>query len=469
MSDIPPPPCADQNAALIRRRLRDAAAGGGTPETVTVEWNQKPVHVNVIDLPLRDLYYNPATHRIQAQRDHRAGLAQRLKEDPWADDSQQYLHHLLMGNPASPDEPDPEFADLKASLGSVSQQEPGLVTYAGILVNGNTRAAALRELKQTSIRVGVLPESFTWEDVAAVELALQLRPDKRREYSYINRLLAMEEQASLGRAAEAIARDFHMQEKTFHQERWILGVIRDMIERSKTVDGVQLRLVDFEGHQENLKELHRTYRNADSSDKAEQIKENRIVAILLDFAKTRTRLVDDKFQEKYLVPAVSAVQTIAAPVPAISGNIPGLTIAPPPEPQTLARARAFTDLVLKAKAVENAAGLPETAIGAARDQVTELRKGLRRALDAAERDDRLRKSQQTAAEHLDDACAAINQTISDLAKARSTQSLDEDSFDDAVLRLRASLARLAQQASRGLAEPGDGVAWLRSMAGGTSR
>ncbi|CAM5710627.1 hypothetical protein SGLAM104S_00299 [Streptomyces glaucescens] len=45
-------------------------------------------------------------------------------------------------------------------------------------------------------------------------------------------------------------------------------------------------------------------------------------------------------------------------------------------------------------------------------------------------------------------------------QARTSRSLDEEAFDDAVMKLRGSLLKLAQQAGRGLPQPGDGVAWL---------
>lgn len=459
MSGYSQPPRAAENGELIGSRLEEASNSSGPNETVTVEWNKRPLHVAVIEVPLRDLYYNPATHRIRAQRSHNPDREKLLLEDPWCSESQEYLHYLLLGKPSNPDESDPEFQALKESLESVGQQEPGLVTHEGILVNGNTRAAALRELKQTSIRVGVLPRSFTWDDINAVELSLQLRPDKRRDYSYINRLLAMEEQEEMGRAAADIARDFHIQVKTFHQERWILGVIRDMIERSRTENGCQLRLVDFEGHQENFKELHRAYDKlaATSRDKAEQLKENRMAAIILDFAKTRTRLIGEKFQEEYLVPVLPEEFKPSSSVPSARVSIPGLTVSVAASSGKVAEAREFTNQVLRAKAAE--AGEKSDA---ARQAVIGARKSMRRALDVADRDERLRRVQQTAAERLEEACAAIDQSVTDLALARSAQSLDEKRFDNAVVRLRASLTKLAQQAARGLDDPGEGVTWLVS-------
>ncbi|MFD0393592.1 hypothetical protein ACFQ3Z_18650 [Streptomyces nogalater] len=65
-----------------------------------------------------------------------------------------------------------------------------------------------------------------------MELALQLRQDQRRDYSYINRLIAMEEQAAMGRTPEQIAKEFRIRTATYHQERWILSTIKELNDRS---------------------------------------------------------------------------------------------------------------------------------------------------------------------------------------------------------------------------------------------
>ncbi|MFE9044276.1 transcriptional regulator [Streptomyces sp. NPDC007818] len=458
------PPKSLENTEFVARRLRESTTENKIHETVTVEWNGRPHHVGVIDMPLRDVYYNPATHRIRAQRDHDPVLARGLEEDPWSAESQNYLYQLLMGKPSNPDETDPDFETLMESLRSVEQQEPGLMTHEGILVNGNTRAAALRKLGRSTIRVGVLPPSFTWDDINAVELALQLRPDKRRDYSYINRLIAMEEQELLGREAADIVRDFHIQLKTFRQERWILGVIRDMIDRSATPDGAQLALSDFEGHQENLKELYRTYTKVagSSQEKAERVKENRIAAIILDFAKTKTRFIGEDFQGDYLEESLPELfESAAAGDEEPAGiAIPGLSVSVAPPADPVVRARAVTDQILRAHATKSSRHLPDAAREAAQHELATARKGMRRALDSAERDDRLKKVRQTTAERLDDARAAIDQSVNDLVQALGSNSLDEASFDSALLRVRSSLAKLARQASRGVATRGDGVTWL---------
>lgn len=272
----------------------------------------------------------------------------------------------------------------------------------------------------------------------------------------------MEEQELLGRAAADIARDFHIQLKTFKQERWILGVIREMIERSQTTDGAELSLTDFEGHKENFKELHRNYikHQATSQELAEQVKENRIAAIILDFAKTKTRLIGSEFLHEYLEEALSPEFKKIIPEAAPSIAIPGLSVSVAPPSDFVLQARSITDHILQAKATESARHLSTEARDAARQTVISARKGMGRALHEAGRDDNLKKFQQTTAERLDDASAAIDQSVSDLAQALASSSLDKDGFDSALLRLKGSLVKLARQANRGIPEPGAGMAWL---------
>ncbi|MFC9588308.1 hypothetical protein ACFTUC_00595 [Streptomyces sp. NPDC056944] len=461
--EFPWPPRAEEFGELVRKRLDDVRSSGGTRETVTVDWNGQPLHCEVIEYPIESLYYNPGTHRIRAQRSHKPTKDEALHRDPWDGESQRYLQFLLQADPANPDRRDPDFDKLKESLQQFGQNDPGLITHHGILVNGNTRTAALRELGQLTMRVAVLPESFTWADINSVELSLQLRRDHRRDYSYINRLLAMEEQASLGRTPEAIAKDFRIRVSTYQQERWILSTIREQIERSKSDGGAGLRLVDFEDHQEKLKELHRAYDKLAvvEPDRADVLRELRMTAIVLGFAKTDVRHIDESFRERYLSRTIPAELAEPAGEPQ-AVTVPGLGVTLPGPSSAVSAARAINDKVLKAKAAAGAGGsaVPEQDRRQAQDVFEGVKEAFDKAIDAAGRDARLKKRKQMAPARLADACADIDLTVIELVQARASRSLDEEAFDEAVLKLRESLRKLAQQAGRGSTTHGDGVAWL---------
>ena len=84
----------------------------------------------------------------------------------------------------------------------------------GILVDGNTRAAATAG-SGSRTSGGVLPDDTSRQDINDVELSLQLRKDRRRDYSYINRLIAIDEELAPGALRGRRARDFNIKPRPF--------------------------------------------------------------------------------------------------------------------------------------------------------------------------------------------------------------------------------------------------------------
>nr|WSZ96179.1 transcriptional regulator [Streptomyces sp. NBC_00857] len=460
-NDFGQPPLAAENQKQVEQRLKELVADSSVQETLTVEWRTKPLVVQVIDMPLESLYYNPGTHRIRAQRSFDPAKDRLLEEDPWTDESQDYLEYLLQAEPSDPDKRDKDFEDLKESLKDFKQNEPGLITREGVLVNGNTRAAALRELGVTNIRVGVLPESCTWADINSVELSLQLRHDTRRPYSYINRLLTIEEEVAAGRQLADIAKEFRIRTTTAEQDLWVLACLKDLTERSKT-EQAQLRLLDFEDAQEKLRELHRAYGKAAKAnrEKAELLKESRLAAIALEFSKTDVRLIESEFRNRYLENRLPEnLKAVSADT--AERKIPGINRAVKSAAPDVAAARAFTDAVLRAKAVERSV---KTVTVDEHQRATEVfeqaKRAIEDALEPAGKDARVRKRKQAAPDRLHDACQDIDQCVTDMVLARASGSLDEETFDEAVLKLKGSLDKLAHAAAKSIEVPGDGVAWL---------
>ncbi len=455
------PPLAGENRERVEQRLKEAAETVGARETQTIDWRGTPTHFDVIDMPVEALYYNPATHRIRAQRSHDPVRDQELDANPWSPDSQGYLHRLLMALPADPSKLDPDFGVLMESLREFKQTDAGLITRDGVLVNGNTRRAALKELSVASMRVAVLPESCTWDDINTVELSLQLRKEHRRDYSYINRLLAIEEQFAAGRSLQDIAREFRIKKTTCEQDLWILTCLQDLIARSR--DGeAQLRLMDFEQHQEKLRELHRRYlkESAVSKENADLMKESRLAVIVLGFSKTDVRLVEPEFRARYLDQRLPE-ELKGSPAAAASVTIPGLGRTVKAADPKVATAKALTDTILKAKAVEAAVDVVSTDryVSATRTFKAAWQ-AVEEALIPAGKDARVRKRKQAAPDRINDACQDIEQCVTDLVMARASRSLDEEAYDEAILKLRESLSKLAVESARSIPAPGDGVAWL---------
>jgi hypothetical protein len=457
------PARAAENRATVERRLKELTDASGARETLTIEWRGKPGHFDVIEMQVGDLYYNPATHRIRAQRSQDAERDALLEEDPWGIEGQEYLDYLIKALPADPAKPDPEFAKLAESLKDYGQNDPGLITRDGILVNGNTRRAALlQEFGPTcAMRVAVLPESCDWSDIATVELSLQLRKDHRRDYSYINRLLAIDEMAAQGSSLQAIATAFRSTAESCKRDQWVLNVIRSMIKRSQS-GGKALPIIAFEDHTEKLRELHRKYARevVDNPDKAEIMLEKRLSAIVLGFSKTDVRLIESDFEDRYLSKVLPEEMRITAPA-ASAKVVPGLNRPVKAPSDKLASGRAMTDALLRARAVSAADTSLSSPEGVqARRLLDSYKKAFDECLALAGKDARVRKRKQAAPARLSDASYAIEQCITDLVMSRGSRSLDEDAFDDAVVKLRNALAKLAVEAKRTIPEPGDGTAWL---------
>lgn len=461
MTDFGLPPNANEVSSIISQRLKQAMSDDGAK--VTIEWRGEARHLYVISMPVAMLYFNPDTHRIRAQRTLDPDRDRAIEDHPWGQAAQDYLHDLLRQQPSNPDQTDPDYTALMNELDDVGQREPGIVSPHGILVDGNTRVAALRDLGSSDVRVGVLPEDTSRQDINSVELSLQLRKDRRRDYSYINRLIAIEEELRNGRTEADVARDFNNKLTTLKKDRWVYKLILDAIDRSKTERGASLRLIDFEEHQEKLRELHRDYTKlaATDSDAATALLESRLAMVILGYSKTTLRLAEADFHTRYLE---SRLPQDIKPVPNQQQpvSIPGISgAALPAKSDDAAAAEELTNQLLRAKAMASNGDEepPEDVMKAART-VVQTKDAFDTAVKLAGRNLELVKRQVAVPERLTDAADYVSQCASEFAEAKSKRALDDDAFDDALIVLRESLERLARQAGRTFPTPGEGVAWL---------
>jgi hypothetical protein len=233
----------------------------------------------------------------------------------------------------------------------------------------------------------------------------------------------------------------------------------------RDVDGheVSMRLVDFETHQGKLEVLHKAYTTlkGKSPDEAEAMREQRLLAVALNKSKTDVRLIEADFTDRYMKSL--DIKPSADPAPAV--KIPGTSITvsgPSPKVQAL---RALTTEVLRARAVELAPAV--VSAQAATEAAETLRKvdnALDTALTQAGKQGRVAKKRFGPSDRLSDANDDLTLTISAVADARHSGTLNAEDLDDGLANLRSNLARLAQQLSRGPVGESVGIAWLRAVA-----
>jgi hypothetical protein len=417
-------------------------------------------------MPVDLLHYNPDTHRIRAQRSIKPDRERDLETDPFGESAQNYLHQLLMGDPTDPSKIDPSFTALKDDLRENGQSDPGIITRSGVLVNGNTRQAALKELGEKNIRVGVLPPDAGHDDLMSIELSLQLRKDHRRDYSFMNSLLAIEERAAAGELPAKIIGDFRIKATTYEQRRWILEFVGNAIERSAVVGAnsktLALRLVDFESHQGKLEELYRAYTalKAKSPDQAEGLREQRLLAIVLDKSKTDLRLIEPDFVQRYMKSALTGIAPIATP----ELKIPGTSITVPGPSQEVQALRELTTKILRAKSIAIA---PETATPEettkANKLLAKMDESVIKALDHAGKQGRIVKRRLAPIDRISDACDDLELAVSSVAEARATGNFEPADLDEILITLKSNLNKLSAIVTRGCESDTEGIAWIRAV------
>ncbi len=195
---IAAPPPETARTESIERALTEAAEG-----THFVPSEEGYLELPVAQLPAEVLVYRADNGRILSElADAADGLGrplQRLKAEGEGQEVQQLLHGLLIEKAQDPD--GPIYHELEKHG---RQTEPLLIRRDGLVVNGNRRLAALRELAGQdpgryghllSVRAAVLPAGIDNEKLEYIEAALQMAPDLKLDYSWINRRLKLRQHA----------------------------------------------------------------------------------------------------------------------------------------------------------------------------------------------------------------------------------------------------------------------------------
>lgn len=189
---LPPAERAEQLAGRVRRPDGRHAA----------PWRGGHLKVPVVVVPNELLVYRVENGRLIAElrEQARAGgeALEALGARQDALDVQQRLHRLLVAKAGDPG--GPILQELERQR---EQTEPLLVTADGVVVNGNRRLAAMRELLArdgsayaafAEVSAAVLPPEATPSDLEAVEAALQMAPETKLAYGWVNRRLKLRRQ-----------------------------------------------------------------------------------------------------------------------------------------------------------------------------------------------------------------------------------------------------------------------------------
>lgn len=172
-----------------------AARASGAKRQLLPQWMRPEKELIVVDLPIEWVRFSTLNHRTRAEQMREietSGTLDLFKGDPIGDRAQQAQINILTSQEG--------FESLKEDLRNRGQQEPAIITVEGVLINGNRRAAALRDLwlrdgvqSARYVRALVLPADATSDELIDLETELQVAKDYREDYSWVNEALLIEE------------------------------------------------------------------------------------------------------------------------------------------------------------------------------------------------------------------------------------------------------------------------------------
>ena len=126
--------------------------------------------------------------------------------------AQQHQHEILAK--LAKDVPD-SITPIDQVLAKDGQRDALLITHSGIIVNGNRRLSAMRELLQLktglvdprfeNVRCAVLPPDITRDEVDDIEADLQGRPNTELPYDWIGDARMLRRQISKKRTSKQVA------------------------------------------------------------------------------------------------------------------------------------------------------------------------------------------------------------------------------------------------------------------------
>lgn len=93
------------------------------------------------------------------------------------------------------------------------QRESILITASGVVVNGNRRLAAMRELAMTHVDAMVLPADASAEEIVDIEASLQGKPETKLDYDWIGDGQLINRLISMSRTPKQVAEQLHRSEK----------------------------------------------------------------------------------------------------------------------------------------------------------------------------------------------------------------------------------------------------------------
>jgi hypothetical protein len=268
----------------------------GAKKTLTLEYRGEQRTFEVIRIDPNVLLLNHNNNRLSAQL-HDHSQKEIVYGNPTSVEAQSILADLLSKTPS--------FKELKDELKQIKQQNPGLITRNGLLVNGNTRVVALRLLGESGVDVAVLPDDADDNAILDLEMFLQMVHLTHQDYTFTNELLLIEKCKKLGNTDRQIADKMKWVkgwQRKVDEKFQLLKLINEIINLSPKTLAYEI----FDSKSQHLKDLNEEYQKLCVHDlaAANRMKWSRVTAMFLGINKDQTRAIDEDFVDEEILEQV---------------------------------------------------------------------------------------------------------------------------------------------------------------------
>lgn len=304
------------------------ATGGGTAEELRWKGGKLVLPVATVDLDI--VLLSPHSHRIKAQLQSLPQSQQDIvAAGPYGSQAQSLIAHLLRETPG--------YDRIKNALANDGQLYAGVLTTGGVLVNANTRAVALRDLREQYIKVIILPADAGPKEITKLELQLQMEQEVKQDYSFTSQLLFIEDLINSGNyttlevgqalrpSLTASKKDTKAAVNLVEGELRLLSLIREIV----TASGGALNLLYFDDQRQALIEIDQDYQRLKSTkpEEARRVRDAQLAAMIAGVDYRRLREIDSNLLDTYVVPALNESSALAPHVETLlAGN--GLRATP---------------------------------------------------------------------------------------------------------------------------------------------
>jgi hypothetical protein len=273
----------------------EAYKANGLSRTETIEYRDGTRNLEVVTISPKIPLLNPNNSRLRAQLLEHPQYSSVLT-DPYLPESQIILASFLGSTEM--------FGELKRQLADWKQQEPGIISREGLLVNGNTRLTAIRELGLQGFDVAVLPEDANDDDFFDIEMRLQLRKNVHQDYTFTNELLLLDSYLTRTGNEQATINAMQWKRDGKKKLRLYQGYLA-LIQEIRTMDA-RLKYEFFDKKAELIRNLHDevTKLSEHSPSDAEKLKMTRIIGLFLGLNKDEIRETDEFYVDELILPDV---------------------------------------------------------------------------------------------------------------------------------------------------------------------